>query len=126
MSTQLSYEKAIKEFSKRVAKRLGRRLHSIVLYGSVVRGEATKDSDIDVLLVVKGGGRGVVEKEILEISYDVDYKNRFETFIVPIYMTPEEIEKEIGSGSYFIKNVLTQGVVLYDNGTFGRIRKEAS
>ncbi len=35
----------------------GDRLRAVVLHGSVVRGEATADSDLDVLVVVDGGVR---------------------------------------------------------------------
>jgi len=126
MATPKSYEKAAKEFSERVVKKLGKRLNSIILYGSLATGNVTKDSDIDMLVIVEETERKTVEDDVLDISYEVDYTNKFETFIVPVFMTPKEVEKEINSGSYFIKDVLTQGVVLYDDGTFKRIREKTS
>lgn len=44
----------IDELKKELAKLYGRRLRNIVLYGSWARGEATEDSDIDILVVLKG------------------------------------------------------------------------
>jgi predicted nucleotidyltransferase len=126
MGAEKGYKKAVKEFSERVLKKLGKRLDSIILYGSLAAGNATKDSDIDVLIIVKEREKRAVESDVLDISYQVDYENRFETFIVPVFMTPKEVEKEIRSGSYFIKDVLEQGVVLYDDGTIRRIREETS
>lgn len=126
MNAQINYKKAAEEFSERVMKKLGGRLNSIILYGSVASGNATKDSDIDVLIIVKGKEKRKIERDVLDISYEVDFENNFETFIVPIYMTPKEIGREIKSGSYFMKDLLTQGAVLYDNGTFRRIREGAS
>lgn len=32
----------------------GRRLHGVVLYGSEARGQATSDSDVDVLVLLEG------------------------------------------------------------------------
>ena len=126
MNAQISYKKAAEEFSERVVEKLGGRLDSIILYGSVAGGNATKDSDIDVLIIVKGKEKRKIEREVLDISYEVDFENNFETFIVPIYMTPKEIEREIKSGSYFMKDLLIQGAVLYDSGTFRRIREGTS
>lgn len=47
-------KKILKEFKKELKKLYGTRLKNIILYGSWVRGEATEDSDIDILLVLKG------------------------------------------------------------------------
>jgi len=126
MGVKASYEKTVREFSRRVVKKLGDRLDSVIVYGSVATGRATKDSDIDVLIIAEEGDKDAVEREAVDISYDIDYENSFETFIVPVFMTPREIGREIKSGSFFIKDILAEGVVLYDNGTFGRIRKESS
>ena len=43
---------AVTEFSVRVRRAFGPRLARLVLFGSQARGEATEDSDIDILVVV--------------------------------------------------------------------------
>ncbi len=45
-------------FADLLAERLGARLVSVVLYGSVGRGEAGPDSDIDLFVVAEGLPRG--------------------------------------------------------------------
>lgn len=117
------YGKALKAFTDRVLKELGDRVESIVVYGSVARGEAGEDSDIDVLIV---GRDKEMRSNVLEIGYDVDYENSFETFITPICFTSEEFEHRMKVGSPFIFEVLKEGVTLYDDGTFKRIREKVS
>lgn len=45
------YRKALRTLMNRIVKELGSRIDSIVVYGSVARGEAREGSDIDVLTV---------------------------------------------------------------------------
>ncbi len=113
--------KALTEFRDRVVKELGDRINAIIVYGSVARGEAGEESDIDVLIV---GKDKEIRSMITEISYEIDYENRFETFITPVYYTKEEIEHRIKIGSPFIHEVLKDGVALYDDGIFKRIREK--
>ncbi len=44
----------LKEFREEIEKLYGKRLKSIILYGSWARGDATEESDIDVLIVLQG------------------------------------------------------------------------
>ena len=44
----------LQEFRKKIEALYGERLADIILYGSWARGEATDESDIDVLVVLKG------------------------------------------------------------------------
>jgi len=44
--------KILEEFARRVRARLGDRIKHIILYGSRARGDASPDSDYDVLVVV--------------------------------------------------------------------------
>ena len=49
----VTYRSVAEEFARRVVSALGGEVHSIVLYGSVARGEAKRHSDIDLLVVSK-------------------------------------------------------------------------
>jgi uncharacterized protein len=44
---------ALTEFATDVRMRFGERLTRLILFGSYARGEATEDSDVDLLIVVK-------------------------------------------------------------------------
>ena len=113
--------KALKDFKDRVVRELGHRINAIIVYGSVARGEAGEESDIDVLVV---GRDKEIRSKVSEIGYEVDYENGFETFITPVYYTKEEVEHRIKAGSPFIHEVLRDGVALYDDGTFKGIHEK--
>jgi predicted nucleotidyltransferase len=44
---------AVAEFSERVRKCFGARLNRLAVFGSHARGQATEDSDVDVLVVIE-------------------------------------------------------------------------
>ena len=118
---QRKYENALETFKSRVLKELGKRIQSIVIYGSVARGEATKDSDID-LLVLSNDKK--MREKVSDIAYEIDFEYNFETFITPIHLTTDEFEHRIKVGSPFISSILREGVIFYNEGTFKRIREK--
>lgn len=84
-------------------------IEKIILFGSYVKGIYTKDSDIDLLVIVntkeKGIKRYAMVSEILEprkIPMDI------------IVKTPVEIKKREKFFDPFIKNIYMTGKVLYE------------
>lgn len=114
------YRKTLEQFTRKAVATLGEAINSIVVYGSVARGEAKVDSDIDILIISKEGNR--IADRVLELNYDLDLKN--DTVSVHVYYTPEEFEELISLGSPFAEDVVSSGAVLYDDGTFQRIREK--
>ena len=53
MLTSSKLEKIISDFRQELEKLYGDRLLKLVLYGSQARGDATEDSDIDIMVVLK-------------------------------------------------------------------------
>ncbi|MDP1553667.1 MAG: nucleotidyltransferase domain-containing protein [Methanobacteriaceae archaeon] len=47
------YQEAVQEFVRRIEKDHHNEIESIILFGSVARGEAREDSDIDILIIIK-------------------------------------------------------------------------
>lgn len=117
------YQKSAQEFAGRVRQRLGEGVHSVVLYGSVARGTADQGSDIDVLVLSDNGED--LREELADVSEGLDFENEFATFVIATCFTPDRL-KELATGGFPIaQHVLTEGVVLYDDGTFERLRKNA-
>ena len=121
MTVSDTHGKITESLANRLLAELGSHIHSIVLFGSVARGEAHEESDIDVLLITEAPFE--TRKRIHEISYDIDLEN--EVFTQTVFFTTQAFEREVNMRSYFSTDVLSQGIVLYDDGTFRRIRRNA-
>lgn len=65
---------AVVDFLARVRSARGRRIQRAILFGSKARGEATTDSDIDLLLIV-ADETWQLRDEICNISADVSLKH---------------------------------------------------
>ena len=104
MSTQATQrrERAFEEFAEAVQDALGERIHEIILYGSTARGEATKQSDVDVLIVLNNNER---PKKLYELAFDIGLE--YGVVITPHVQTREHFESR--QDHPFLKNVLNEG-----------------
>ncbi|MDP2950441.1 MAG: nucleotidyltransferase domain-containing protein [Chloroflexota bacterium] len=117
------YEKTAEEFADRVRRAFGDAVHSIVLYGSVAKKTAGSHSDIDILVLTEDG-EALLDR-LVDISESLDFENNYDTFLVVTSFTPERL-MELSVGRFPIADhVLREGIVLYDDGTFERIRENA-
>jgi predicted nucleotidyltransferase len=113
----VSYKRVAERLAERLRDAVGDRIEAIVLYGSVARGEAGKDSDVDLLIIVPDGK---IRRQILRVSYDLDLE--FGTVTSHVYMTPQEFERYLSWGDPFLREVLKEGIVLYDSGFYSKVR----
>jgi len=112
------YQKSIEELKKELPSRLGRRIDSIILYGSAARGEyRPMKSDIDILVI--GGGDKGLKGEVSRIIGDIDLNNSTATTLV--YLTSNVFKQYLKWGSPFLEAVVEEGMVLYDRGTFEQV-----
>jgi predicted nucleotidyltransferase len=117
-----SFEKIQKGLVRQAKLVYGRRLISIVLYGSAARGTQRFDSDLDCLLVCKDLPRGRmrrikeferVEDSLASLLEDVKKKGMRIT-LSPIFKTPEEVER----GSPVFLDMVEDAVILHDKEDF--------
>jgi uncharacterized protein len=111
-----NYRTTLKDLKARLIREFGSAFDSIILYGSVARGDFRKESDIDLLLI--SNDKSLAEKAYAA-GYDIDIKNHTVTSIL-IYSS-QEMQNKIALGSPFIKNVINEGKVIYDNGTWEKL-----
>lgn len=104
------HRKAFEEFVRRIKDRFSDSVESLVLYGSVVRGEETSESDVDVLVVVNHKDEDLKE-EIIGIGYEILMKRK--VYISPKVLSEEEYEKLKSSKSPFIENVEKEGEAVH-------------
>ncbi|MBU4271834.1 MAG: nucleotidyltransferase domain-containing protein [Planctomycetes bacterium] len=90
--------------------RLGEEFHPwrVVLFGSYARGAATKDSDVDVLVVMPFKGRSA------DKSVEIRLRIRPSFPLDLLVRTPEVVRRRIEMGDYFLRDILRDGKVLYE------------
>ncbi|MGV8175945.1 MAG: nucleotidyltransferase domain-containing protein [Methanothrix sp.] len=82
---------------------------SVILFGSVARGQAKEHSDIDIIVVASG----LPELKRRDILPPFPKPAR----IQDIWMTPEELEDMVIAKTLFVVDALLEGRVLQDDGT---------
>jgi predicted nucleotidyltransferase len=75
----------LREFREELEELYGARLKSIILYGSWARGDATEDSDIDLLIILEGEVTpGAEIDRMIDIITELNLKHGVLISVVPI------------------------------------------
>lgn len=98
-----------------LAKLKGCNVRSVILFGSVARGEAREDSDVDLLVVASG-------LPPLKERYHLP-PFRKPARIQDIWMTPEELDEMVDAKTGFVVDALLEGKALQDDGTAANARE---
>jgi uncharacterized protein len=98
-------KKVIEEFVKRAIDTYGDRIKSITLYGSVARGTARADSDIDLLVVVDREDFRL-RRELIGIAFDILLETGSDLSIKVISSSDFQARKSFS----FLRNVQAEGV----------------
>ncbi|MCK6621532.1 MAG: nucleotidyltransferase domain-containing protein [Calditrichaceae bacterium] len=95
---------------KKLGLRIGEefRPERVILFGSYAQGRPTPDSDVDLLIIAKFEGRPV------DKSVEIRLKVRPPFPVDLIVRTPEKVRERLAMGDAFIKEILTEGIVLYE------------
>ena len=103
----------IEEYTREVAKLLGKHLKQIILYGSYARGDFNADSDIDIMILTDFTDKEIVEyrSKVIEIAYDIEYDNDFEITISPLLKNIDKFNYWLEALPFYM-NVQKEGVVL--------------
>ena len=89
---------------------VARRFHPqrIILFGSYAYGQPTRDSDVDLLVVIRHRKRNV--EKAIEISRTVDAPFPMDLLV----RTPARVEERIALGDFFMREIVIKGEVLYE------------
>ncbi|MCK4403983.1 MAG: nucleotidyltransferase domain-containing protein [candidate division Zixibacteria bacterium] len=101
--------KVIESFVKDLRTQLGDQIVSITLFGSKIRGDSGKESDIDVLVLIKKKNQRI-RKKVAEIL--TDYLIEYDLPLSPVLYDLYEYEKNKEIGSFFFKEVEKEGIPL--------------
>jgi len=103
-----------KDIYKRLQKineRLKKEYHAekVIVFGSYARGEETKDSDLDIL-VIKPTKERFYERMATVRRIIRDLRNGLA--IAPLVLTPKEIKERKKIGDQFVLDILKNGITL--------------
>jgi predicted nucleotidyltransferase len=102
----MTVEKPIEEFKKEIKNLYGERLKNVVLYGSWARGDATEESDIDLLIVLAGEViPGLEIDRMIDIITDINLSHNV---LVSVYPVSEKDYVTINSPLFL--NVRKEGI----------------
>ena len=88
-------------------------VQSVLLFGSVARGQATPRSDIDVLVLVPSYQEEMFKKSMNSVDRLArEVSGRYPAKLVPVTMTMKDFEQSLKDKKRFAVDVLRDGIVL--------------
>ncbi len=100
---------ALRKFKMILEKVLGDNLAEVRLFGSRARGDARKDSDVDVLVIISSG-----DWRISDVVYGIatDILLETEVCISPKVINRKEYDHLCDMENPFLKNVIREGITV--------------
>ena len=81
----------------------------VILFGSYARGDATADSDVDLLVVMP------TKKKVLDQALEIRQRIRRSFPLDLVVKTPEDVTRRASLNDFFVKAILEEGTVLYES-----------
>lgn len=108
----MNLRKMLLELEEMLQRVYGNKLKAVILYGSVARGTATEESDIDIMVLIDGTAQELraFEDQLSDVSTDISIKY-FKVFSI-IDISYQEYMQWMNTLPFY-KNVSQEGVVLY-------------
>ncbi len=100
---------AVRELKVELEKIFGEDIE-IKVFGSVVRGEYRKHSDIDVLVLLPGKVDNAIEEKVFDAAYDVELKHGV-VFGIIVY-AKEFWRSEVAASMPLYQNIKREGVAV--------------
>ncbi|MCP1102247.1 putative nucleotidyltransferase [Aequitasia blattaphilus] len=110
---QVTIQTLLEQYVERLVEIYESHLKSVILYGSYARGDYSKDSDIDIMLLLDLTDMELKEyrHQLSELTYD--FLMDYDVDIKPIAKNIDHFEKWISAYPFYY-NVREEGVSLFD------------
>lgn len=104
-----------KELSNIVRRLKPYKPEKVILFGSYAYGKAKKNSDLDLLVIKKTSKKKTKRvDDVLSLIYNNDTKQWPNYPLDILVYTPKELEYRRSLGDFFVKKILEQGKVIYE------------
>ncbi len=118
------YKHILTKFKQLLLEKFGDKLTSLVLFGSVARGTAKQESDIDLLIILKDAPDSYYRR--LEPVIDIELKLREEAFettdAVPFFSSIVLSKEEAMENRNIFLDMIDGSIILYDKNNFFKNR----
>jgi uncharacterized protein len=98
-------KKQIKQFVARVAEQF--KPETIILFGSYAYGKPRKDSDVDLLVILKHQDSAIKKASDIRLALPAEVP------VDVIVRTPERIQERLSINDFFMREIIDLGQVLY-------------
>lgn len=96
----------IRQYAQEIARLF--RPRRIILFGSYAYGKPTRDSDVDLLVIMPHKGNGADQATRIRLKLRAPFPMDL------LVRTPQKIRQRVAWGDCFIQEVLEKGQVLYE------------
>ena len=102
----------MREVLQRIASFMKEKFHAqkVILFGSYAYGEADKDSDIDLFVIMNTNMRFPKQAAAIRMAIDENFTLKIPMDI--IVRTPEFVAERYKEGDFFIRDILDKGIEL--------------
>lgn len=109
MKLTIKERKIVEEFKRRIEDRFPGEILKVMIFGSKVRGDATKESDIDIVVITLSDNWQKVD-EIREVGYELDEEINYK---LSIQVIPESHISYLRQNNFqFVGNIESEGITI--------------
>jgi predicted nucleotidyltransferase len=99
-------KQTISTFANQIARQF--KPHKIILFGSYAYGKPSRDSDVDMLVIMPFEGRSAHKATEILLALDPRFP------IDLLVRTPEQVKTRVELGDFFMREITKKGKVLYE------------
>lgn len=101
---------AVLELKKQLLQQYPNQIVRFMVFGSYARGDQTSDSDIDVLVTFSCPVNWELEREIINLAYDIELEN--DVLLDLKVFSEADIQNTLLGATPLIENVMKEGIPL--------------
>ncbi len=115
------HEQIIKKFKQELLEKFKDDLISLVLFGSVARGTARKDSDIDILIILKDAPDSYYERLKPVVDIELKLRRDIEPMMPVLSSIILSLDEAKQNRNIFL-DMIDDSIILYDTNNFFKNR----